>query len=109
MVYNDFTQLMDTVLLPQRSKNPTHIRLDGKDSGGNREVAGRFLHQGNVWKIHSDTHYEPLIIAYEAITKDAAFDPFLEQPTTNGNCLVLKHELRRSKFKHMYIYEDKQS
>ena len=110
IIYNSFAELMDSALLPLRAANPTDARLDGAQSGGNREVAGRFRHHDKTWKINADTHYEPLMIAYRAMKKDKTSDPFVEQATQLGNCLVLKNEFQRSlsdpRFKHIYIYED---
>jgi len=42
------------------------MRLDGELSGGNRTVVGVFRGDGRDWKVHEDSHYEPLLIAYEA-------------------------------------------
>jgi Endonuclease NucS C-terminal domain len=108
-VYDTFLALMDAELLPLRGANPTHTRLDGNRTGGNREVAGRFRHQGKVWKIHADTHYEPLKLAYDAL-KTGGADPFVQAPTSHGKCLVLQDAVRRlmtdPRSKHMYIYEE---
>ena len=110
LIYDGFLELMESALLADRAANPTHVRLDGAQTGGNWEVAGRFRHHGKVWKVHADTHYEPLMIAYNAVKKNNSFDPFVEQPTQHGKCLVLKDPLHHSKsvprFKHIYIYED---
>jgi hypothetical protein len=110
VIYDSFSELMESRLLPQRAASPTHLRLDGAQTGGNLEVAGRFRHHRKVWRIHADTHYEPLMIAYDAIKKDKTCDPFVEESTPHGNCLVLRDTFLRSmtvpRFKHIYIYED---
>ena len=84
-----------------------HRRLDGQHTGGNRAVAGEFRHLGKRWKVHSDTHYEPLLVAYEAAT--AGNDPFVEAPTRSGLSLDLNDQLRSKlserRHKYIYIYE----
>lgn len=100
---------MEASLLPQRAAHPTHIRLDGAKTGGNRELAGGFRHHNQVWKVHADTHYDPLVRAYEAMQKDKSYDPFIEELTPNGTCLVLTEALRRasgSEYKYLYIYQE---
>lgn len=62
-------------------------------------------HRGSDWVVHADTHYEPLLIAYAAAK--AGEDPFVEEDTPGGRCLVLKPHLRakqHSDQKHLYIY-----
>lgn len=109
-IYNSFERLMETEILPKRNSNPEDMRLDGLSSGGNREVAGRFRYDNKVWKVNADSHYEPLILAYEAIKKDPSCRPFVEEPTSKGSSLVLIEGLRKrmtsDRFKHLYIYED---
>ena len=109
-MHNDFLSFMHAEVLPRQAANPDHIRLDGATSGGNREIAGRFQHHGFDWIVHADTHYEPLTLAFTAAKNGA--DPFVEEDTANGRCLVLKPELRaqqRSEHKHLYIYSWSQS
>jgi hypothetical protein len=105
VVYDDFLSFMRDVVLPRQAENPDHIRLDGATTGASRDVAGRFRHNGLIWVVHADTHYEPLTIAYTAA--EAGADPFVEEDTPRGRCLVLTSELRarqHSPHKHMYIY-----
>jgi hypothetical protein len=105
MTYNSFLELMDKVILPRQAANPDHVRLDGKLGGGNREEAGRFLHHGKLWKIHADTRYEPLKLAYHAL-KNNSPDPFKESSTDEeGKRLDLKPTIQRAGARHMYIYE----
>ncbi len=107
MIYNSFEEYVKSFVILQKGANPNHKRLDGKDSGGNREIAGLFRFNDKVWKVHADTHYEPLLIAYNAKTKT----PFTETSTNTGKgkSLLLIDELQREmskpKFKHLYIYE----
>jgi hypothetical protein len=105
MVHDDFVSFMRAEVLPRREANPDHIRLDGASSGGTRDVAGRFRHNGLAWVVHADTHYEPLLIALTAA--EAGKDPFVEEDTERGRCLSLTPELRtrqRSPHKYLYIY-----
>ena len=96
---------MRRVVLPRRSADPDHIRLDGARTGGNWEKVGEFRHHGSVWNVYADTHYEPLMIAYSAA--EVGKDPFIEEDTSRGRSLTLTPELRmrqRSRHKYMYIY-----
>jgi hypothetical protein len=106
MVHDDFVHLMETEFLPLRKKSPTHIRIDGQLTGGNYEVAGRFRHHGKTWKVHADTHYDRLMLAYDVLKKDKSADPFVEEPTKHGTSLVLRSDLRPKGDKYIYIYED---
>jgi hypothetical protein len=106
MVYSDFLSFMQSVVLPRHASHPDDVRLDGATTGGNWDVAGMFQHQGKTWKVHADTHYEPLEIAYQAAS--AGQDPFIESPMTNRMCLVLTkalHATQQSPHKYLYIYE----
>ena len=107
MTHKSFTSFVEAVVLPGRAQNPGHRRLDGQQSGGNRTVAGEFTHRGKNWKVHADTHYEPLLVAYEAAKAGA--EPFVEVPTRAGNSLDLNDDLRRKlsepRFKYIYIYQ----
>lgn len=110
-IYNNFVEYIEHFILPRQSGNPDDLRLDGWDSSqGNREILGIFWHQDKVWKVHGDTRYEPLLIAYEVI-KQKGEDPFIERLTVSGkgNTLVLKDEfksrLSNPKKKYLYIYE----
>ncbi|WPL17371.1 hypothetical protein Thiowin_02378 [Thiorhodovibrio winogradskyi] len=109
--HGSFAYFMEQVVLPQKAANPTHMRLDGQTSGGNREPAGFFQHQGKIWRVHADSHYEPLMLAYRNFQKNPDEDPFIATATGSGQrrCLVLKPELQQQlpqpRFKHLYIYE----
>lgn len=54
------------------------LRLDGQDDVGNSEVAGRFFLAGRQWKVHSDTHFEPLLVAYRRTHWRGGGSPFGE-------------------------------
>jgi len=107
LVHKDFVNLMEMEFLPLHQKNPTHIRIDGQRTGGNYEVAGRFRHSGKTWKVHADTHYDRMMLAYEALKNDKSANPFVEESTKHGRSLVLRSGLRPKGHKYIYIYEDK--
>jgi hypothetical protein len=103
--YPTYSAFVEGVVLPARKANPDHQRLDGWSGGGNREVAGRFMRDGRVWKVHADSRYEPLLLAYES--ERVGGEPFRHDRTKNGDSLVLVDELeaqRQTPFKHLYIY-----
>lgn len=111
MTYSNFISFVESVVRPRKTANPDHFRLDGNNSGGNRESAGEFQHHDKLWKVHSDTHYEPLLLAYDLMTKKMIDDPFVEKSTSTGKrtCLVLCDKVQRllskPRFKYLYIYE----
>lgn len=106
--YPGFISFMEELVLPRHEGRPADVRLDGEPSGGNRQVVGRFWHNGRLWKVHADTRYEPLIVAYRAVQRGIP-DPFVETPSQDAGsrCLELVPTLRsgRSRRKYMYIYE----
>lgn len=102
----NFVEFMQEII-PAREENPDHTRLDGQISGGNRTIFGCFQHGGRIWKVHSDTHYEPLMLAYNVAVNGG--DPFV-QVTTEGRRSSLKlqpeiREFQSSNYEHLYIYE----
>jgi len=105
----DFLQFMTEEVIPRKDANPHHCRLDGRPSGGNRTVVGRFRHHNRLWKVHADSRYRPLLLAEASLRKGV--DPFAEQLTRTRKryCLVLINSLQRQmkqpNFKHLYIYE----
>jgi len=104
-MYKDFVSFVQDVVLPRQALNPDHLRLDGATTGGNREVAGKFHYNGIDWVVHSDSHYEPLLLAFASAK--AGTEPFIEENTKKGRCLSLKPEIRaqqKSKYKYLYIY-----
>ena len=107
MTHQSFVDFMESTVVPARAANPTHRRLDGQSSGGNRAVFGEFRHRGKRWKVHADTHYEPLLVAYNAAKEGA--DPFVESSTQSGLSLDLTDDLRaklsEQRYKYVYIYE----
>ncbi len=111
MTYDNFSSFMESVVIPKKSANPTHIRLDGNTSGSSWNVEGVFQHHGKIWQVHDDTHYEPLLLAYDSMKKGKVDDPFAEEVTNTGKrrCLVLHGEVRKlmakPRFKHLYVYE----
>ncbi len=109
MIYPSFEAFYAAVIQPLRAANPDHRRLDGQLSGGNFDVVGRFRYQGREWKVHADTHYEPLDIAFRALTGSPPRDPFLCAPTKTGLRLDLAVDLQRrrgTRHRHLYVYSD---
>ena len=106
--FASFKEFVEQVVHPLHSANPSDERLDGQPTGGNREVVGTFFHAGRPWKAHADTHFERVLLAYDALAAGVV-DPFIEQLTPRGNSLDLIPRLRRQsrqpEFKYLYIYE----
>ena len=84
-MYDNFVEFMKAVVLPRHAANPDAIRLDGAQTGGNFDEAGRFQHHGRVWGVAEDSHYEPLMIALESAEHGG--DPFVEASTQTGSQL----------------------
>ena len=111
MIYNSFAEFMEKIVIPQKEANPDHKRLDGREKDGNREIAGIFRYNNKMWKVHADTRYEPLLIAYDALQENKKDDLFNEASTNTGkgrNLLLvdkLQQKLSNPRFKHLYIYE----
>jgi hypothetical protein len=105
VTHPSYISFVENVVLPGRSRNPAHLRLDGQTTGGNRTVAGTFRGDGREWRVHEDSHYEPLLAAYESFKAGDPW-PFIEEPTKTGSCLDLKPELqaRLSDRRHKYLY-----
>ena len=102
-----FVKFIENQVIPKRKVNPDDKRLDGQSSGGNRTIFGCFQHYGRTWKVHSDTHYEPLMLAYKAAITGS--DPFIEDKTEGGGLsLILQPEIKKhqnTKHKYLYIYQ----
>lgn len=110
MIHSSFRAFYEAVVQPLRKENPNHRRLDGWESGGNFEIAGRFFYADRVWVVHADTHYDPLELAYRAITGSPPRDPFVMAPRKTGLRLDLADDLQRSRgtrHRHLYIYSGK--
>lgn len=109
-IYESFNEYVELFVIPGKKENPDEKRLDGWDHGGNLEILGIFQHQNKIWKVHGDTRYEPILLAYE-VMRNKSVDPFIQKETTTGkgNTLVLKEEfqqlLSKPKIKYLYIYE----
>jgi hypothetical protein len=105
MTHPSYISFVENVVLPRRSQNPAAVRLDGETAGGNRTVVGVFRGDGREWKVHEDSHFEPLLVAYEAAKAGDPW-PFVEVSTKTGTSLDLKPELRQrmSDRRHKYLY-----
>jgi hypothetical protein len=107
VIYPSYVDFAESLVLPARDANPAHRRLDGERTGGNWAAFGDFRHRGKRWRVHADTHYEPLIVAYEAAK--TGVDPFVEAPTPTRRSLDLTDDLRAKltepRHKYIYVYE----
>src|SRR5437870_1460147 len=94
--HQDFVSFMQSVVLPRKAANPDHLRLDGRRSGGNRDVVGIFCHHEKTWRVNADTHYETLDLAYWTALEGR--EPFVEEATKGGGeCLALQAELQAAR------------
>jgi hypothetical protein len=104
--FDTFEAFTEAVVLPGRTANPRHRRLDGQEGVSNREVAGAFEHLGRTWRVDADTHYAPLLLAYDEVR--AGRDPFVVRPTGGGRVkLVLNdnvHARLGTRFQYFYAY-----
>lgn len=108
MIYASFVECVDGCILPLQQANPTWVCLNGRHTGGNRNVVARFRHDGQVWKIHADSRFKPIMRAFEAVASGNFENPFVRERTKNGESLNLIVSLRGSqKAKHFYVYETK--
>lgn len=107
MLHDDFISFVRSAVLPHKAAHPGDKRLDGQQTGGSLNVFGRFRHNKRVWIVHEDTHYEPLMIAYEAAQQGG--QPFVEEGRKRGLRLSLTGELRtrqKSRYRYLYIYSE---
>ena len=82
------------------------LRIDGNEKGGNRKSASTFIFNGHVWKVHQDSHIEPLKKAFEEFSNGQM--PFIMTNTkgNKGKCLILNPAIYSiSESKKMYIYK----
>jgi len=108
MIYASFVECVEGCIIPLQQEHPTWLRLDGQQSGGNTNIVARFRHDGQVWKIHADSRFTPIMRAFEAVASGNIEGPFVRERTQNGYCLNLTEPLRGSqKAKHFYVYETK--
>ena len=101
-----FVEFVEEKVLPHREANPDWKRLDGATSGSNAEVFGGFKYKGAGYRVHADTHFEPMMVAYEAVQAGDE-EPFTEAPTRTGERLDLKPELAaqvKGRARHLYAY-----
>jgi hypothetical protein len=112
-VYENFVAFVEAEVLPRLLQNPQHARLDGwTESKGNWTVIALFRHDGHVWRVHADSHYEPLILAYYGVKFRHESPTFVRTETDkDGVRLDLSPELgalrptRRANARYLYIYQ----
>jgi len=105
MLHKDYCSFYREVVEPLKVNNPAQKRLDGRSSGGSRDSAGEFIFDNRTWTVHTDSHFEPLQIAFESF--ENGINPFVVRETARGLALTLTKELwegQSTRFKHMYIY-----
>jgi len=108
-ILSSFPTFMQRVALPMHLANPGHRRLDGNETKGNWDVAGRFRWKGRIWKVHMDSHFESLLLAYYAYQHVLQEDAFVEADMQNGVRLDLAPTVvtpRRTEDRYLYIYRD---
>ena len=106
--YESFILFMESLILPMMLENPTHKRLDGKESGGNMKIIGKFRHLGLKWKVHKDTHYEPLLLAYYAFKYKNEAEVFKINNDNSIPKLIFAdaiNNFRDSHSAYLYIYQ----
>jgi len=106
---SSFCDFVERLVLPRLLASPAHTRLDGQEGVGNRTVAGRFWFDDEYWKVHSDTHYEPLLLAYWHARAHGEVSTFARTSTASGDRLALNAELTRlrgGRPQHLYIYSE---
>jgi hypothetical protein len=102
VTHSSFAAWVEAEVLP---KNGSQERLDGRKSGGNRAVFGRFKHQGRAWVVHGDTRIERVRRAYEAMQTGEFPDPLILERAKVRDCLNLVKAIRKPKEpKHFYVY-----
>ena len=105
-----FEKFMEREVLPQLLRDPSKKRLDGRDTGGNREVFGIFTHELEDWHVNADSHFEPLILAYYAAKYAPPGVPAFDRVPAEGPAqrLALSKELqntmRRDRPQYFYAY-----
>jgi hypothetical protein len=65
--------------------------------------------EGRVWKVHSDSHYEPLLLAYYSWRHLLRDETFVEATMEHAKRLDLAPAvaaLRPVRHRYMYIYEE---
>lgn len=104
MIYSSFPNWIVAEVLPLQQRNPTWHRLDGRSSGGNRNVVGRFEHLGQVWVVHGDTRFDPILRAYSVI-QNGSKSPFIIKAAKVRACLDWAPNFAiEGKPKYFYFY-----
>lgn len=107
MVHSSFAEWVEGSVIPLQAVNPTWFRLDGRSKGGNRETIARFRHDGQVWQVHGDTQFGPVMRAYQAIALGDTENPFVVEWAKTRHCLNLLASLRGpQRAKYFYVYEE---
>jgi hypothetical protein len=105
--YPSFVAFVEGVVLPTLLKHTGRKRLDGWEKGGNLNVIGRFIHEGDTWEAHEDCHFEPLLLAYWSAKARGSGPTFRRADTKHGVRLDLEpklQSLRPTSKRYLYLY-----
>lgn len=106
-VFETFRAWVLGAALPLLAGSVDALRLDGRSSGGNREVYGRFRFADRVWRVHGDTHFEPVLTAFWAMQREQGDAALVVRATRGGECLELRHDLALGGApKRFYVYAE---
>ena len=105
--YDTFEAFIRDRVRPLQLQHPDWKRLDGESTGGKIAPFAWFRLWNKTWRVNSDTWFQPLILADEALSVRAPEEVFRVEKTkkTGGETLVLAPDLRGwSRHKYFYIY-----
>jgi hypothetical protein len=108
-IYEDFGEMMRAVVIPMHLVAPDHLRLDSPRTDGNWDVLCRFRWRTGVWKVHFDSRYEPLILAYYGWSFGLGEAVFVEVPMDAGVRLDIAPSIaviRPTSHRYLYLYRD---
>ena len=109
VIFADFGEMMRQAVLPMHLAAPGNVRLDSPRTDGNWDVLCRFRWRDRVWKVHMDSHYEPLLLAYYGWHCVAKDEVFVEAPMKNGVRLDIVDSvigIRPTQHRYLYLYRD---
>ena len=112
-VHESYPAFIRAVVMPMHLAAPDDVQLDGRAAGGNRDVAGRFRFRSEVWRVHMDSRYEPLLLAYYAWVYLKGEDTLVEAVAERegGRRLDIHPDVRSINAvgpRYLYIYPDRQ-
>jgi hypothetical protein len=108
-IYTDFGAMMRQVVIPMHMAEPSHARLDSPRTDGNWDVLCRFQWKARVWKVHMDSHFEPLMLAYYGWQYSLGDDVFVESAIETGvrlDIVDVVAAIRPTRHRYLYLYRD---